>query len=159
MYIIEDYIKIFFPFVEDKKNNLAWRLISADQLDAVITDKWQDVGAIAKKLNDAFGLDLSFIQVSRALNKLFAAGEICKLANGRHEPTYFSSVEATEFEGAWIHLDAAYQIARSRGCTVTKNAFRKNWCFDYGRYGLEFRKEVPKPENSLLRWRDIASGI
>ncbi len=140
----------------NKIKGLARRTVSLEQLNQILTDKWQDVGEIAAKINEIVDVKLSFAQVSKLLSNRYRSGEIVRLENeGHHKISYYSRVQATEFENVWMTLDAAHKLARSRGCTVAKNTFRKNLYFDYALYGLEFRKEVPEPENCLLRWRDI----
>jgi hypothetical protein len=124
-------------------------------MDSVLTDKWQDTGSICRKINELSDQPIDFIKVSKILCSRYAAGEVCRLNRDHHELGYYSRIQATEFESQWLTLEMAFQLARSRGYEGAKNTFRKNFRFNYAAYGLEFRKEVPEFENSLLRWRDI----
>ena len=141
--------------ISTQKNNLGRRQASTEELNQALNDKWQDSGAIAIRLNKILGHDLSFRQVRRLLDYRNKIGEIYQLNNSRHEISYYSKVQATEFEGSWLTLDMAYRLARSRGCAAAKNTFRKNHYFNYAEFGLEFRKDVPETDNVLLRWRDV----
>jgi hypothetical protein len=133
------------------------RLLSADQLNQVLTDKWQDSTSIKIKINSLFDKSFSLEVVSKILNDRFKAGEIYQLApQGNHSMVFYSRIaDTTEFESEWINLEMAYSLAVSRGCKAAKNTFRKTYQFNYAAFGLEFRKEVPEHHNSLLRWRDV----
>lgn len=131
------------------------RVISMDTINQVLTDKWQDIGAITNKLNAILSKPIELSELSKLLSKRSAAGLLSKLYYPQKALTYYSRIEATEFENQWMALDMAYQLAKSRGYQRAKNTFRKHHRCNYSAYGLEFRREVPKTENKLLRWRDI----
>jgi hypothetical protein len=139
----------------DKQKGLVRRIVADEVLYEALTDKWQDVGAIAIRLNALVDVPLSFNQTSKLLANRYRTKEIFRLMRDQQDLSYYSRVEAIEFESQWLTLDMAYQLARSRGCTSAKNTFRKHHKFDYGAFGIEFRREVPEFENGLLRWRDI----
>jgi hypothetical protein len=158
-------LKLFNPLREKSEKRLEAertkgakrRLLSADQLNQVLTDKWQDSTSIKIKINSLFDKSFSLEVVSKILNDRFKAGEIYQLApQGNHSMVFYSRIaDTTEFESEWINLEMAYSLAVSRGCKAAKNTFRKTYQFNYAAYGLEFRKEVPEHHNSLLRWRDV----
>lgn len=131
------------------------RKISEHQLNLVLTDKWLDTRAIAYRLNKLIDWKMSTIDVGKLLIRRKNLGEIYQLSGEDMAIAYYSKVQATEFENDWIALNDAYLLAQSRGCTAVKNTFRKNQSFDYAEFGLEFRANVPSPENTLFRWRDI----
>lgn len=133
------------------------RLISPEQLNQALSDKWRDTAVIAAKLTDITGIKFTPTHVSKILSNRLRAGEVFQHSIGNHDVVYYSRIQATEFESEWITQEAAYQIALSRGCTAAKNTFRKHHRFDYSVYGLEFREEVPESENRFMRWRDIQS--
>ena len=131
------------------------RVISMDEINQVLTDKWQDIGAITNKLNAILSKPIELSKLSKLLSKRSAAGLLNKLHYPQKALTYYSRIEATEFECEWMALDMAYQLAKSRGYQGAKNTFRKHHRCNYAAYGLEFRKDAPVTENHLLRWRDI----
>lgn len=131
------------------------RIISMDTINQVLTDKWQDIGAITNKLNAILDKPIELSELSKLLRKRSLAGLLKKLHYPQKALTYYSRIEATEFECEWMALDMAYQLAKLRGYQGAKNTFRKHYVFDYAAYGLEFRRNVPALENKLLRWRDI----
>jgi hypothetical protein len=133
------------------------RVISMDTINQVLTDKWQDIGAITDKLNAILEKPIELSELSKLLRKRSLAGLLKKFQYPQKALTYYSRIEATEFENQWLTLDMAYQIAQSRGFKGAKNTFRKHHKCDYAAYGLEFRRDVPVTENKLLRWRDIQS--
>jgi hypothetical protein len=133
------------------------RVISMDTINQVLTDKWQDIGAITDRLNAILDKPIELSELSKLLRKRSLAGLLKKLQYPQKALTYYSRIEATEFENEWLTLDMAYQIAQSRGFKGAKNTFRKHHKCNYAAYGLEFRREVPVTENKLLRWRDIQS--
>ncbi len=143
--------------LSDKQKGIGMRIVPNEVLAQVLNDKWQDSGAIAVKLNDVLETPLTLVQVSKLLNNRLRTGEIVRLERDHRELSYYSLVQATEFENQWLTLEMAYQLAKSRGCTAAKNTFRKTSKYNYSAYGLEFRKSVPEPENTLLRWRDTES--
>ena len=130
------------------------RVISMDEINQVLTDKWQDISTITNKLNAILSKPIELSELSKLLSKRSAAGLLIKLHYPQKALTYYSRIEATEFENQWMALDMAYQLAKSRGYQGAKNTFRKHHRCNYSAYGLEFRREVPKTENKLLRWRD-----
>lgn len=130
------------------------RVISMDEINQVLTDKWQDISTITNKLNAILSKPIELSELSKLLSKRSAAGLLNKLHYPQKALTYYSRIEATEFECEWMALDMAYQLAKSRGYQRAKNTFRKHHRCNYSAYGLEFRREVPKTENKLLRWRD-----
>lgn len=138
----------------DRQKGLDRRIVSDKILNQALTDKWQDVGAIAARLNSIIEAPLTFKQVSKLLSNRYRTGEIYRFNREHHDVSYYSQIEATEFESQWLTLEMAYQLAISRGCKVAKNTFRKNHRCDYSAFGLEFRREVPEFDNKLLRWRD-----
>jgi hypothetical protein len=131
------------------------RVISMDEINQVLTDKWQDISTITNKLNTILSKPIELSELSKLLSKRSASGLLIKLHYSQKALTYYSRIEATEFENQWMALDMAYQLAKSRGYQRAKNTFRKHHRCNYSAYGLEFRREVPKTENKLLRWRDI----
>ena len=131
------------------------RVISMNEINQVLTDKWQDISTITNKLNAILSKPIELSELSKLLSKRSAAGLLIKLHYPQKALTYYSRIEATEFENQWMALDMAYQLAKSRGYQRAKNTFRKHHRCNYSAYGLEFRREVPKTENKLLRWRDI----
>jgi len=133
------------------------RLISPEQLNQSLSDKWRDTAVIAAKLTEIMGIKFTPTHVSKILSNRLRAGEVFQHSIGNHDVVYYSRIQATEFESEWITQEAAYQIALSRGCTAAKNTFRKHHRFDYSVYGLEFRENVPESENRFMRWRDIQS--
>ncbi len=137
----------------DKAKGEACRLIPTEIFNQALSDKWQDTGAICAKLNVIADKPITLAQSVKILNSRLKTGEVHQLK--RNSQVYYSLVEATEFETEWINLSTAYEIAVSRGCTAAYNTFRKTYKFNYAKFGLEFRKEVPEHHNSLLRWRDI----
>lgn len=139
----------------DKKKGIEKRIISTAQINSVLTDKWQDAVTIAFKLNELLGENIELRRLSKLLYNRSVAGEIYRYNRDHHEISYFSKVQATEFENEWMTLEMAYQLAVSRGCKFARNTFRKTHKFDYSAYGLEFRKAAPDTECSLLRYRDI----
>ena len=139
----------------DKAKGVAKRIISKEQINSVLTDKWQDAVTIAYKLNELLGENIERRRLSKLLYNRSVAGEIYRYNRDHHEISYFSRVRATEFENEWMTLEMAYQLAISRGCPFARNTFRKTHKFDYSAYGLEFRKAAPDNECSLLRYRDI----
>lgn len=130
------------------------RVISMDEINQVLTDKWQDISTITNKLNAILSKPIELSELSKLLSKRSASGLLIKLHYPQKALTYYSRIEATEFENQWMALDMAYQVAKSRGYQGAKNTFRKHHRCNYSAYGLEFRREVPKTENKLLRWRD-----
>ena len=143
----------------DKAKGLAKRVITTAQIREVLTDKWQDAVAIASKLNELLGENIELRKISKLLYNRSVSGEIHRFNRDHHEISYFSRVEAAEFESEWITLEMAYQLAVSRGCTAARNTFRKTHKFDYAAFGLEFRKAAPSNGCSLLRYRDISNNI
>ena len=143
----------------DKAKGLAKRVITTAQIREVLTDKWQDAVAIASKLNELLGENIELRKISKLLYNRSVKGEIYRFNRDHHEISYFSRVEAAEFESEWITLEMAYQLAVSRGCTAARNTFRKTHKFDYAAFGLEFRKAAPSNGCSLLRYRDISNNI
>ena len=143
----------------DKAKGLAKRVITTAQIREVLTDKWQDAVAIASKLNELLGENIELRKISKLLYNRSVLGEIHRFNRDHHEISYFSRVEAAEFESEWITLEMAYQLAVSRGCTAARNTFRKTHKFDYAAFGLEFRKAAPTNGCSLLRYRDISNNI
>ena len=143
----------------DKAKGLAKRVITTAQIREVLTDKWQDAVAIACKLNELLGENIELRKISKLLYNRSVKGEIYRFNRDHHEISYFSRVEATEFESEWMTLEMAYQLAVSRGCTAARNTFRKTHKFDYAAFGLEFRKAAPSNGCSLLRYRDISNNI
>ena len=143
----------------DKAKGLAKRIITTAQIREVLTDKWQDAVAIASKLNELLGENIELRKISKLLYNRSVKGEIYRFNRDHHEISYFSRVEAAEFESEWITLEMAYQLAVSRGCTAARNTFRKTHKFDYAAFGLEFRKAAPSNGCSLLRYRDISNNI
>jgi hypothetical protein len=141
----------------DKQKGVAKRIISTEQINLVLTDKWQDAVTIAYKLNDLLGENIELRKLSKLFYNRSVSGEIYRYNRDHHEISYFSRVQATEFENEWMTLEMAYQLAISRGCPFARNTFRKTHKFDYSAYGLEFRKAAPDNECSLLRYRDIQS--
>jgi hypothetical protein len=141
----------------DKQKGVAKRIISTEQINSVLTDKWQDAVTIAYKLNELLGENIELRKLSKLFYNRSVAGEIHRYNRDHHEISFFSRVQATEFENEWMTLEMAYQLAISRGCPFARNTFRKTHRFDYGAYGLEFRKAAPDNECSLLRYRDIQS--
>jgi hypothetical protein len=141
----------------DKKKGVAKRIISTEQINSVLTDKWQDAVTIAYKLNELLGENIELRKLSKLFYNRSVAGEIHRYNRDHHEISFFSRVQATEFENEWMTLEMAYQLAISRGCPFARNTFRKTHRFDYSAYGLEFRKAAPDNECSLLRYRDIQS--
>jgi hypothetical protein len=141
----------------DKKKGVAKRIISTEQINQVLTDKWQDAVTITVKLNELLGENIDLRRLSKLLYNRSVAGEIHRYNRDHHEISFFSRIEATEFENEWMTLEMAYQLAVSRGCPFARNTFRKTHRFDYSAYGLEFRKAAPATECSLLRYRDIQS--
>jgi hypothetical protein len=139
----------------DKKKGVAKRIISTEQINQVLTDKWQDAVTISFKLNELLGENIELRRLSKLLYNRSVAGEIYRYNRDHHEISYFSKVQATEFENEWMTLEMAYQLAVSRGCPFARHTFRKTHRFDYSAYGLEFRKVAPDNECSLLRYRDI----
>lgn len=137
----------------DSAKGEAARIITREHLSQVLTDKWQDTHAIMTKLNQIVDKSFQLASVTQILKTRFDDGEICQLKHGKR--AYYSHCQATEFESEWLTRDMAYAIAVSRGCTYSKNTFRKTYSFNYTAYGLEFRDTVPSGENSLLRWRDM----
>ena len=131
------------------------RVISMDEINQVLTDKWQDIGTITNKLNAILSKPIELSELSKLLSKRSAAGLLSKLHYPQKALTYYSRIEATEFECEWMTLDMAYQLAVSRGYQRTKHTFRKHHRCNYAAYGLEFRKDVPVTENHLLRWRNV----
>lgn len=131
------------------------RVISMDAINQVLTDKWQDISTITNKLNAILSKPIELSELSKLLSKRSAAGLLSKLHYPQKALTYYSRIEATEFECEWMTLDMAYQLAVSRGYQRTKHTFRKHHRCNYAAYGLEFRREVPATENHLLRWRDV----
>ena len=140
--------------VEATPKRVIW-VISMDEINQVLTDKWQDIGAITNKLNAILSKPIELSKLSKLLSKRSAAGLLIKLHYPQKALTYYSRIEATEFENEWLTLDMAYQVAVSRGYQGAKNTFRNHHRCNYAAYGLEFRREVPATENHLLRWRDI----
>lgn len=143
----------------DKAKGLAKRVITTAQIREVLTDKWQDAVAIASKLNELLGENIELRKISKLLYNRSVKGEIHRFNRDHHEISYFSRIEAAEFESEWITLEMAYQLAVSRGCTAARNTFRKTHKFDYAAFGLEFRKAAPSNGCSLLRYRDISNNI
>lgn len=143
----------------DKAKGLAKRVITTAQIREVLTDKWQDAVTIASKLNELLGENIELRKISKLLYNRSVSGEIHRFNRDHHEISYFSRIEATEFESEWMTLEMAYQLAVSRGCTAARNTFRKTHRFDYSAFGLEFRKAAPSNECSLLRYRDISNNI
>ena len=143
----------------DKAKGLAKRVITTAQIREVLTDKWQDAVAIASKLNELLGENIELRKISKLLYNRSVSGEIHRFNRDHHEISYFSRVEAAEFENEWMTLEMAYQLAVSRGCTAARNTFRKTHRFDYSAFGLEFRKAAPTNGCSLLRYRDISNNI
>ena len=143
----------------DKAKGLAKRVITTAQIREVLTDKWQDAVTIASKLNELLGENIELRKISKLLYNRSVSGEIHRFNRDHHEISYFSRIEATEFESEWMTLEMAYQLAVSRGCTAARNTFRKTHKFDYAAFGLEFRKAAPSNECSLLRYRDISNNI
>ena len=143
----------------DKAKGLAKRVITTAQIREVLTDKWQDAVAIASKLNELLGENIELRKISKLLYNRSVSGEIHRFNRDHHEISYFSRIEATEFESEWMTFEMAYQLAVSRGCTAARNTFRKTHRFDYSAFGLEFRKAAPSNECSLLRYRDISNNI
>lgn len=143
----------------DKAKGLAKRVITTAQIREVLTDKWQDAVTIASKLNELLGENIELRKISKLLYNRSVSGEIHRFNRDHHEISYFSRIEAAEFESEWIALEMAYQLAVSRGCTAARNTFRKTHKFDYAAFGLEFRKAAPSNECSLLRYRDISNNI
>ena len=143
----------------DKAKGLAKRVITTAQIREVLTDKWQDAVTIASKLNELLGENIELRKISKLLYNRSVSGEIHRFNRDHHEISYFSRVEAAEFESEWMTLEMAYQLAVSRGCTAARNTFRKTHRFDYSAFGLEFRKAAPTNECSLLRYRDISNNI
>jgi hypothetical protein len=141
----------------DKKKGVAKRIISTEQINSVLTDKWQDAVTISFKLNELLGENIELRRLSKLLYNRSVAGEIYRYNRDHHEISYFSKVQATEFENEWTTLEMAYQLAVSRGCPFARNTFRKTHRFDYSAWGIEFRKSAPANECSLLRYRDIQS--
>jgi hypothetical protein len=141
----------------DKAKGVAKRIISTEQINSVLTDKWQDAVTIAYKLNELLGENIELRKLSKLFYNRSVAGEIHRYNRDHHEISFFSRVQATEFENEWMTLEMAYQLAISRGCPFARNTFRKTHRFDYSAYGLEFRKAAPDNECSLLRYRDILS--
>jgi hypothetical protein len=139
----------------DKAKGVAKRIISTEQINSVLTDKWQDAVTIAFKLNELLGENTELRKLSKLLYNRSVKGEIFRYNRDHHEISYFSRVQATEFENQWMTLEMAYQLAISRGCKAARNTFRKTHRFDYSAYGLEFRKAAPDNECSLLRYRNI----
>lgn len=139
---------------ESAPKRVIW-VISMDEINQVLTDKWQDIGAITNKLNAILSKPIELSKLSKLLSKRSAAGLLNKLHYPQKALTYYSRIEATEFENEWLTLNMAYQVAVSRGYQGAKNTFRNHHRCNYAAYGLEFRREVPKTENKLLRWRDI----
>lgn len=139
----------------DKAKGVAKRIISKEQINQVLTDKWQDAVTIAFKLNELLGENIELRKLSRLLYNRSVKGEIYRYNRDHHEISFFSKVQATEFENEWMTFEMAYQLAVSRGCKFARNTFRKTHRFDYSAYGLEFRKAAPATECSLLRYRDI----
>ena len=139
----------------DRKKGVAKRIISTEQINQVLTDKWQDAVTITVKLNELLGESIDLRRLSKLLYNRSVAGEIYRYNRDHHEISYFSRIQATEFENEWMTLEMAYQLAVSRGCKFARNTFRKTHRFDYSAYGLEFRKAAPDTECSLLRYRDI----
>lgn len=138
----------------EPKSKRVIRVISMDEINQVLTDKWQDIGAITNKLNAILSKPIELSELSKLLSKRSAAGLLNKLHYPQKALTYYSRIEATEFECEWMALDMAYQLAKSRGYQGAKNTFRKHHRCNYAAYGLEFRKDAPVTENHLLRWRD-----
>ena len=143
----------------DKKKGIEKRIISTEQINQVLTDKWQDAVTIASKLNELLGENIELRKISKLLYNRSVSGEIHRFNRDHHEISYFSRIEATEFESEWMTLEMAYQLAVSRGCTAARNTFRKTHRFDYAAFGLEFRKAAPSNGCSLLRYRDISNNI
>ena len=139
----------------DKAKGVAKRIISKEQINSVLTDKWQDAVTVAYKLNELLGENIELRRLSKLLYNRSVSGEIYRYNRDHHEISYFSRIQATEFENEWMTLEMAYQLAVSRGCKFARNTFRKTHKFDYSAYGLEFRKAAPDTECSLLRYRDI----
>lgn len=139
----------------DKKKGVAKRIISTEQINQVLTDKWQDAVTITVKLNELLGENIDLRRLSKLLYNRSVKGEIYRYNRDHHEISFFSKIQATEFENEWMTLEMAYQLAVSRGCKFARNTFRKTHRFDYSAYGLEFRKAAPATECSLLRYRDI----
>lgn len=129
------------------------RTIPAIQIKQLLTDKWQDTYAITLRLNEATGLSFTTSEVSKWLYNLFVSHQIYWYKQDKL--AYYSLIDASEFENQWLTVETAYQLAKSRGYLGAKNTFRKSQKVNYGAYGLEFRKDVPVTENSLLHWRDI----
>ena len=130
------------------------RFISMDEINQVLTDKWQDISSITNKLNAILSKPIELSELSKLLRKRSLAGLLKKMHYPQKGLTYYSRIEATEFENQWLTLDMAYRLAVSRGFQGAKNTFRKHHKVNYSAYGLEFRRDVPANENSLLRWRD-----
>jgi hypothetical protein len=143
----------------DKAKGLAKRVITTDQIREILTDKWQDAVAIASKLNELLGENIELRKISKLLYNRSVAGEIFRFNRDHHEISYFSRIEATEFESEWMTLEMAYQLAITRGCKSARNTFRKTHKFDYSVFGIGFRKAAPSNECSLLRYRDISNNI
>jgi hypothetical protein len=131
------------------------RFISMDEINQVLTDKWQDISSITNKLNAILSKPIELSELSKLLRKRSLAGLLKKMHYPQKGLTYYSRIDATEFENQWLTLDMAYRLAVSRGYQGAKNTFRKHHKINYSAYGLEFRRDVPATENSLLRWRDI----
>jgi hypothetical protein len=133
------------------------RTISMDEVNQVLTDKWQDIGAITDKLNAIIEHPIKLSKLSNLLHKRSLTGVVKKLDRAFGELSYYSLIEATEFENEWMTLRSAYKLAKLRGYKGAENTFRKHHRCDYAAYGLEFRSVVPANEHKLLRWRNIQS--
>lgn len=133
------------------------RTISMDEVNQVLTDKWQDIGAITNKLNAIIEHPIKLSKLSNLLHKRSLTGAVKKLDRAFGELSYYSLIEATEFENEWMTLRSAYKLAKLRGYKGAENTFRKHHRCDYAAYGLEFRSVVPANEHKLLRWRNIQS--
>jgi hypothetical protein len=88
----------------DKKKGVAKRIISTEQINQVLTDKWQDAVTITVKLNELLGENIDLRRLSKLLYNRSVAGEIYRYNRDHHEISYFSRIEATEFENEWMTL-------------------------------------------------------
>jgi len=130
------------------------RLVSDDVLSQALSDDWMATGAIALRLSELTGKEITFTQASTLLIRRADAGEIYRYKNSEyHLSLYSRNPDAIEIEREWLTLAEAYALAKERGCQCGINTFRKNWQFKYSKFNIEFRKAVPISENPLLRWR------
>jgi hypothetical protein len=92
------------------------RVISMDTINQVLTDKWQDIGAITDKLNAIIDKPIELSELSKLLRKRSLAGLLKKLHYPQKALTYYSRIEATEFENKWLTLDMAHnqEVSRAR---------------------------------------------